>query len=235
MLQKFYSLYVPNFYAKIKSNTNGYNVLYNMTNLSTPVKFTFKFIVVFIIGILMGNYVNGFNKKITKAYVQFNNNRFKNFVDKKKVKFKALRSQAWMIKIDTVDNNTAKKNWCELNIWGIFYLPLLLYFSLMIAFKQKKYLAKILSFVGGLLVLFGFLYVLLYYKIVYQFHTIDKTEPDFGGGFYYDFVYRFNHSIIDNANFYLLMALVIWLLILLNNQSFTANFLNTNTAKQKEV
>ncbi len=206
-----------------------------MVRLSTPQKFIVQFILVFSIGIITGAYVDGIEKSITKAYVQFNNKRFKNFADKKKVKFKALRSQAWMIKIDTVDNNTGKKNWCELNIWGIFYLPLLLYFSLMIAFKQKKYLAKILSFIGGLLVLFVFLYILLYYKIVHQFHTIDRTEPDFAGGFYYDFVYRFNHSIIDNANFYLLMALVICLFILLNNKGFAINLLNTAAAKQSKV
>jgi len=192
-----------------------------MINLNATRKFVLKFFILYIIFLLAGTLLN-IDKKITNIYTKKGNDFFKTFANQKQVKFKNEKDQAWVLKIDVVNTKVGKKNWCTLNIWGIFYLPCTLYLSLMLCTKFKTRLSKFITFSVGFLLLFVFFYGFQYFKITYLFHTIDQTEPAFSGGLFYDAVYLLNTSFIDNANanFYLLIALLIWFIVAFQKQNF---------------
>lgn len=63
----------------------------------------------------------------------------------------------------------------------------------------------------------------MYLKIIRLFYTIDETEPGFAGGIFYDMVHFLNSSFIDNANVYLLIALLIWSIVAFQKQNFISN------------
>jgi len=151
-----------------------------MINLFAVARFSAKFLLIYLVLILAGSYINGIQKKITASYVNKGSNYFEAIGTKKRVKFKPLHNENWIIKIEAYDNKVMKNNWGELNLWGIIYLPLILFVSL----------------------------------------TIDKTEPGYSGGLFYDIVNGLNLIFIDNVNVYLLYTVIIWFFVAFRKESF---------------
>lgn len=201
-----------------------------MVNLFTLKKFGIRLGLLLILFFLAGVYLN-LGNKIAAVYTNSGNALFKNAFHQKKVKFKQVKNEAWVVKIEAVHKILGKQNWCTLNIWGIFYLPFTLYLSLILATSFKKWKLKLSSFSVGLLLLLSYLYCCQYFKIVFLFHSIEKTEPNFNYNIWYDMVDKVNVGFIDNVNTYLVIAMLIWLFIVVQTVDFSLNKTATKGVK----
>gem|GEM_PF-2123565 len=191
-----------------------------MVNLFTLKKFGIRLGLLLILFFLAGIYLN-LGNKIAAVYTNSGNALFKNAFHQKKVKFKQVKNEAWVVKIEAVHKVLGKQNWCTLNIWGIFYLPFTLYLSLILATSFKKWKLILSSFSVGLLLLISYLYCCQYFKIVFLFHSIEKTEPNFNYNIWHEMIDKVNVGFIDNVNTYLVMAMLIWLFIVVQTVDFS--------------
>jgi len=191
-----------------------------LVNLFTLKKFGIRLGLLLILFFLAGVYLN-LGNKIAAVYTNSGNALFKNAFHQKKVKFKQVKNEAWVVKVEAVHKVLGKQNWCTLNIWGVFYLPFTLYLSLILATSFKKWKLKLSSFSVGLLLLISYLYCCQYFKIVFLFHSIEKTEPNFNYNIWHEMVDKVNVGFIDNVNTYLVMAMIIWLFIVVQTVDFS--------------
>jgi len=191
-----------------------------LVNLFTLKKFGIRLGLLLILFFLAGIYLN-LGNKIAAVYTNSGNALFKNAFHQKKVKFKQVKNEAWVVKIEAVHKVLGKQNWCTLNIWGIFYLPFTLYLSLILATSFKKWKLILSSFSVGLLLLISYLYCCQYFKIVFLFHSIEKTEPNFNYNIWHEMIDKVNVGFIDNVNTYLVMAMLIWLFIVVQTVDFS--------------
>lgn len=190
-----------------------------MINSSAIKKFAIQFGLALILFFLVGTNLN-VHKKFTDVYANRGNALFKKAFSQKTIKFKRVKNQDWLVKIDVVNKKAGKKKWCTLNIWGIFYLPFVLFLSLIIATPFKKWISKFSSFAISFFLLLGYFYVCLNLKIIYLFNAIEKTEPGFSSSIYYDMIDKVNTTFIDNANVYLITVVIIWFLVVVQSANF---------------
>lgn len=197
-----------------------------MINLFAVVRFIVQFLLIYLFLMLMGNYMESIQKKITSIYVNKGGDYFETFATQKRVKFKTLNTKNWIVRVHAYDNKVMKNNWGELNLWGVIYLPIALFVSLLLTSSFKKWWHWFVAGIAGLLLLWLYFYACLYYKIIHLFHTIDKTEPDFSGGIFYDLVSSLNLMFIDNLNIYLLYAVIVWFFVAFKKEHFLLNHIN---------